>query len=443
MGNNVKSLGHQLYDMTWPMLIGLLAMMSYQLVDSAFIGQLGAKPLAVVGFTIAVHQLIIGVQVGLGIAATTIISTAIGAKKTQHAKELATLVIGCGFFLIMMLTLVLGLNQELIVQLLGANNSLLPIVAAYWTPWLISSALGAMLYFGYSIYRAQGKTFLPGMVMVLTSVINVLLDPLFIFTFKWGIAGAAWATVVAFCIGCIIIYYNIFKNDMLALPKYLNEAKAGISQLFSFMTPSMLSQFAPPVTALLATALVSSFGEKVIAAWGLGYRLEFFSIMIVLAMTMSLPAMIGKLKGGGDFATIDQLVKMAISFIIIWQLVIAIILYFSARPIATVLTNDTDIVVILQDYFYFMPISYLPLGVCMIMVSSCNAIGVPAQALYISLVRLFVCYLPLLWVGSQLAGITGLFIGASLGNFAAGIISWFIYRKNMQKLLIANEVTSV
>ena len=276
------------------------------------------------------------------------------------------------------------------------------------------------------------------MVLVLTSIINVLLDPLFIFTFKWGIAGAAWATVVAFSIGCIIIYHNILKNKMLAWPKYLAEAKAGINKLFSFMTPSMLSQFAPPVTALITTTLVSSFGEQVIAAWGLGYRLELFSIMIVLAMTMSLPAMIGKLKGSGDFVQIDQLVKMAISFIIVWQLVIAIILWLSARPIATVLTTDAGIITILQDYFYFLPISYMPLGVCMIMVSSCNAIGVPAQALYISLVRLFVCYLPLLWIGSQLAGITGLFIGASLGNFAAGIISWFIYRKNMQKRLAGN-----
>ena len=438
MGNNNMYLGLQLYDMTWPMLIGLLAMMSYQLVDSAFIGQLGAKPLAVVGYTIAVHQLIIGVQVGLGIAATTLISTAIGAKNTQHAKELAALVIGTGFVLILLLTLTIGINQQLITQLLGANTSLLPIVAAYWTPWLISSLLGAMLYFGYSIYRAQGKTYLPGMVMVLTSVINVLLDPLFIFTFKWGIAGAAWATVVAFSIGCSIIYLNIYKNNMLALPKYLAAAKAGIYKLFSFMTPSMLSQFAPPVTALFATVLVSSFGEKVIAAWGLGYRLEFFSIMIILAMTMSLPAMIGKLKGSGDFVKIDQLVKMAISFIIVWQLVIAIILWFTGRPIASLLTNDNDIISILQDYFYFMPISYMPLGVCMIMVSSCNAIGVPTQALLISLVRLFVCYLPLLWIGSQLAGTTGLFIGGSLGNFAAGIMSWFIYRKNMQKLLGGN-----
>jgi len=84
-----------------------------------------------------------------------------------------------------------------------------------------------------------------------------------------------------------------------------------------------------------------------------------------------------------------------------------------------------------------MPLSYMSLGVCMIMVSACNAIGMPAQALVISLLRLFACYLPLLWIGSQLSGITGLFIGASLGNFAAGVMSWFMYKKNMAKLQLS------
>jgi len=437
MSDNSKSLSRQLFDMTWPMLIGLLAMMSYQLIDSAFIGQLGAKPLAVVGYTIAIHQLIIGIQVGLGIAATTIISTAIGANNHLHAKELAGLVVGTGFFLMMIVSFALGINQQFIVKMLGANASLLPIVADYWTPWLISCWLGALLYFGSSIYRAHGKTFLPGMVMVLTSIVNLLLDPLFIFTFDMGIAGAAWATVIAFSIGCIIIYSNILKNNMISLPKYLTQIKAGVKTLFSFMTPSMLSQFTPPISALLATALVSSFGEIVIAAWGLGYRLEFFSIMIVLAMTMSLPAMIGKLKGSGDLAQIDQLVKMAALFIIVWQLVIAMILFVIAKPISTLLTNDTGVINILQDYFWFMPLSYMSLGVCMIMVSACNAIGMPAQALVISLLRLFACYLPLLWIGSQVSGITGLFIGASLGNFAAGVMSWFVYKKNMSKLQLS------
>ena len=437
MSDNSKSLSRQLFDMTWPMLIGLLAMMSYQLIDSAFIGQLGAKPLAVVGYTIAIHQLIIGIQVGLGIAATTIISTEIGAKNHLHARELAGLVVGTGFFLMLIVSFVLGINQQFIVQMLGANNSLLPIVADYWTPWLISCWLGALLYFGSSIYRAHGKTFLPGMVMVLTSIVNLLLDPLFIFTFEMGIAGAAWATVIAFSIGCMIIYYHILKNNMISLPQYFAQIKAGVKTLFSFMTPSMLSQFTPPISALLATTLVSSFGEIVIAAWGLGYRLEFFSIMIVLAMTMSLPAMIGKLKGSGDFAQIDKLVKMAALFIIFWQLVIAIILFITAKPISTLLTNDTGVINILQDYFWFMPGSYMSLGVCMIMVSACNAIGMPAQALVISLLRLFACYLPLLWIGSQLSGITGLFIGASLGNFAAGVMSWFMYKKNMTKLQLS------
>ncbi|MDP5291222.1 MATE family efflux transporter [Oceanimonas sp. CHS3-5] len=91
-----ESLGQQLYRMTWPMLIGVLAIMSSQMVDSAFIGQLGTQPLAAVGFTIPVYQLIIGIQVGLGIATTTIISTALGAGRRGEARQLGSLVLATG-----------------------------------------------------------------------------------------------------------------------------------------------------------------------------------------------------------------------------------------------------------------------------------------------------------------------------------------------------------
>ena len=82
--------------MTWPMLFGVLSLMSFQLVDSAFIGQLGVLPLAAQGFTLPIQMIIIGIQVGLGIATTAVIARAIGAKKTRYAKQLGGLVVAMG-----------------------------------------------------------------------------------------------------------------------------------------------------------------------------------------------------------------------------------------------------------------------------------------------------------------------------------------------------------
>ena len=122
MNQQTPSLRQQLFHMTLPMLIGMLAVSSCQLVDSAFIGQLGAQPLAVVGFSIPIYQLIIGIQVGLGIATTAIVSTALGANKNTYAKQLGALIIVTGFILISILCLILWLAQEVIVVNLGGDG---------------------------------------------------------------------------------------------------------------------------------------------------------------------------------------------------------------------------------------------------------------------------------------------------------------------------------
>lgn len=434
MNNEIKSLAKQLYHMTLPMIIGVLAMMSYQLVDSAFIGQLGVKPLATVGFTIPVYQLIVGIQVGIGIATTAVISRALGANEKQQAKQLGSTVVLVGFLVIFILCCLIWLNQETILRVLGAEPALYSTAREYWLPWLMSTWLGAMLYFGYSIYRARGHTKLPGSVMVLTSVLNMLLDPLFIFTFDMGIAGAAWATICALLTGCIIIYPRILGKQWVCLNINLSQSIQGLKQLSSIMLPAMMSQFIPPISAMAATTIVAGYGENVIAAWGLGSRIEYFSIIVVLALTMAMPPIVGRLRGSNDFERIHLLVKIAIAFVVVWQLVMALLVILLATPIGSLLTSEQSVSAILHSYLLHVPLSYGALGICMIMVSVSNAMGKPMRALLISALRLLGCYLPCLWLGSQFGGLNGLFIGAMVGNVCAGLTSWFIYRNSLEQL---------
>ncbi|WP_245748799.1 MATE family efflux transporter [Oceanisphaera psychrotolerans] len=411
------------------MLIGVLALMSSQLVDSAYIGQLGTQPLAAVGFTIPVYQLIIGIQVGLGIATTTVISTALGAGRNRYARQLGTLVLASGFVLVALLCLLIWAAQQSIIFTLGASEELYPLVREYWLPWLVSCWLGAMLYFGYSLFRAHGETWLPGMVMVLTSLLNVVLDPVFIFVLDMGLAGAAWATICAFGVGCIIIFASMPRKRLIGWPDNTAGMVAGLRCLMSFMAPSMLSQFIPPVSAMVATVIVAVNGEHAVAAWGLGSRIELLSIIAALSLTMAMPPMIGRLRGSNDIEQVRQLVRKAVGFVVVWQLTLAVIVASISAPLSGLLTSDEMTAAILGEYLWIVPVSYGALGVCMIMVSVCSAMGMPRLALAISALRLLGCYLPLLWAGSELYGLNGLFFGAMSGNFLASFMSWNMYKK--------------
>ncbi len=430
-----QSLKRSLFQMTWPMLFGVLSLMSFQLVDSAFIGQLGVDPLAALGFTVPMYQLVIGLQVGLGIATTAVIARTLGEGNRERAARLGGLVVTLGALLVALLCLGLWLFRAPIMSGLGASPQLLPLISSFWAPWLLAAWLGAMVYFGYSLSRSHGDTKLPGFLMVATSLVNIALDPLFIFVFDWGLPGAAWATVVAFGGGCLVIYPRLLRRAWLSFELQGLSLRPALSQLFGIMGPAMLSQMMPALSAMLATAIVAGFGAAAVGAWGLGTRLEFFSIVVVLALTMSVPPMVGRFLGAGQIDRIVSLVQLAVRFVLLWQLGVAAIWLLASGALSQLLSPEDSVQNILTAYLLRVPVSYTALGVCMLMVSVCNATGQPMRALLISVLRLFLCYLPLLWLGARLAGIEGLLTGVLLGNLAAGLLSWQLYRQGIKQLL--------
>ncbi|PSV49986.1 MATE family efflux transporter [Photobacterium indicum] len=426
-----SELARQLFKMTWPMLFGVLSLLSFQLVDSAFIGQLGVLPLAAQGFTLPMQMVIIGLQVGLGIATTSLISRVLGANEPERAKQLGGLVVITGGIGVFAICWLIWLLRGPVLSLLDAPLNVYPVIDAYWPVWLGSSWTGAMLYFAYSLCRANGNTMLPGIMMVVTSILNMLLDPLFIFTFDMGLVGAAWATIVAFGIGMLAVFPLVIKRHWMSFQFEGLDIPASIKELGNIMAPAMLSQLLPPLSSMFATKLVASFGAATVAAWALGSRLEFFSIVVVLALTMSMPPMVGRMLGEKDIHRIKALVNISIKFLLGWQLAVAAVLFIASPYLAELLTSEESVRSVLLIHLTWVPISLGSLGICMLMVSICNALALPMRALLISGLRLFVCFLPLLWLGTQLLGLNGLFIGAMVGNFAAGIMAWVLYQQGI------------
>ncbi len=430
----MPDLGKQLFKMTWPMMFGVLSLMSFQLVDSAFIGQLGVLPLAAQGFTLPIQMVIIGIQVGLGIATTAVIAKAIGAKQQRYAKQLGGLVIAMGSVGVALISVAIYLLREPILTMLSAPPSVLPIIDSYWIYWLLSSWTGALLYFLYSVCRANGNTMLPGTMMMVTSAVNLALDPLFIFTFDLGINGAAIATVVAFGIGILVVAPKVSKKQWAIFDWGDVNMAASMRTIGNIMGPAMISQLLPPLSSMLATKIVASYGTAAVAAWALGSRYEFFAIVSVLALTMSMPPMVGKLLGEKNIDDIRRLVLIAAKFVIGLQLLIALATWVGAGFLARLMTSESHVETILSWHLMIIPMSLGPLGLCMLTVSINNALGKSYTALTISALRLFAFYLPCLWVGSHFGGLKEMFWGALVGNILAGICAWVMYQRSLKQV---------
>ncbi|TBR43791.1 MATE family efflux transporter [Marinomonas agarivorans] len=437
---NVK-LAQQLFSMTWPMVFGILSLLSFQLVDSAFIGQLGIEPLAAQGFTLPIQLLIIGLQVGLGIATTAIIARALGAKNETYAKQLAGLVVIIGSVGMALFCLCLWLLQGPILELLNAPPAIQTIIRSYWPYWLASAWLGALVYFYNSILRANGNTLLPGLIMTTTSLLNVALDPLFIFTFELGLNGAAIATILAFSVGIFISMPKVSANNWITFNFHNLTVLNSVKEIGHIMGPAMLSQLLPPVSAIFATKLIAGFGTAAVAAWALGSRYEIFVIVTVLALTMSMPPMIGRLLGAGKMAEIRQLVNIACAFVLIFQLVIALLSFGLADVFANLLTGDKQVAQTLKQLLMIVPFSLGPLGICMLMVSVANALGKSYTALTMSALRLFAFYLPCIGLGAYFTGeLYGIFAGVLCANTLSGLVAWRVYQHSLRQIEQANSL---
>ncbi|KXS36921.1 MAG: hypothetical protein AWU55_2766 [Halomonadaceae bacterium T82-2] len=432
----LSPLARQLWRQTWPMAVGVLSLLGFQLVDSAFIARLGTAPLAAQSFTFPLSFLIIGVQVGIGIAIAALISRALGAGESERARRLGALVLLGGSALIACLVVGLHVAQTPLFRQLGARPALLPLIRDYWTPQLLAAWLGAVLYFGYSLFRAHGDTRLPGKLMVLTSLLNLLLDPLLIFGVgPWaglGLPGAAWATSLAFGSGLAIVGWRLGGSGWLTGKGLVAEARQSTRPFLAIAMPAMISQLMPPLAAMLATAVVATLGEERVAAWGLASRLETVSLMVVLALTMSLPPWLGRCYGAGHWQEIRRLMALAFRVVVVWQLALGVVMALLAPWLAAVLSGNPEVRDGLEALIRALLPSYALLGVCMVVVSAANALGWPLRAMLMSAARLFVCYLPCLWLGTQWGGdIVGTAWGAALGNLLAGALAYALFRHSL------------
>ena len=431
------SLVRQLWQQTWPMALGVMSLLGFYLVDSIFVARLGTAPLAAQSFTFPLAFLVIGVQVGIGIAIAALISRAIGAGQQDQANRLGALVLTGGGLLLGVLLLLLWLLQAPAFSLIGASDSIRELIRPYWAIQVLAMWVGGVLYFGYSLFRAHGNTRFPGLMMVLTSLLNLMLDPILIFGVgDWdgfGLPGAALASLLAFAIGLGILVLALRGKGWVQRHGMLVQMRVSAWPFAQIAGPAMISQLMPPLAAMLATALVARAGDQAVAAWGMASRLESFSIVLVLGMTMALPPWLGRCYGGNDWDTVRRLMRVAAAMVIGWQLVLGLLMALLAAPLAGLLVDTAPVQAYLALLIRWLPPSYGLLGVCMLVVSASNALGWPMRAMLISFLRLFLCYLPLLWLGYQLGDFGGLALGAAFGNLLAGVMAWMFYQQALGK----------
>ncbi|PCC12548.1 MATE family efflux transporter [Pseudoalteromonas sp. JB197] len=427
-----------LKKMTIPMIFGLVSLMMFNIVDTFFISLLGTEPLAAVSFTFPVTFMVISLAIGLGIGTSAVIAKALGSHKVNEARFDASISLLVAVILVLILSFFGYVFIDPIFTLLGAGENVLPLIHQYMNVWFLGSVCLITPMIGNSVLRASGDTKTPSFVMGGAGLINAICDPILIFGFgpipALGIEGAAISSVIAWSVAVVVILYILLKKRLLSLKAGKQTVIGSISKILKIGLPAAGANMLTPVAMAVMTALVAHHGPEAVAAFGVGSKIESIASLLVLALSMTLPPFISQNFGASKLLRVKDAYTGTLKFVMVWQFIIYILLIASAGVLSQLFGKEQAVIDVIKLFIYTIPLSYGLQGVIILSNSSFNALHKPMNALFLSIIRLFIFYLPFAYIGNELAGLLGLFIGAAVGNLFTALVAYKWFMKELETL---------
>lgn len=436
--------GGTLLRLAGPMVLGLIAVIMFNVVDTIYVGRLGKHQLAAMSFTFPVVFLIMSIAMGMGMGVTSAISRAIGGGDHQDVRRLAT----DGLLLANTLVTVTAIAGLLTITPLftamGASGDMVAMIKQYMLPWYIGIGFIVIPMVGNSAIRATGDTKTPSMIMIIAGGLNVALDPLLIFGIgpfpRLELQGAAIATVISYALTFIAALWILSKREqMLDFSRpHMRQVMDSWRRILYVGAPAAATQMLIPLAGGVLTRMVSGFGPEAVAAYGVGTRIDAVSIIGIGALGAATTPFVGQNYGAGNCDRIREAMRFCLRSALVYGVVMAGLLYVLSRPVAELFNDDATVVALIQRYVHLVPISYTMFGSMLLVNSMFNAMNKPMRSALLIVLRLFVLAIPLAWLGGRIYAVPGVFGGISVANMVVGLVAIFMVRgflTNVERVL--------
>ena len=414
-----------------PLLVGNLLQQFYNITDSIIVGQfLGKEALAAVSASFFIYYFIISLVIGVGSGTTVVISQLFGAKQYQKVQLAFS-----SFFIFMLvggiiLSIAGIIFAEPVFRLTNTPEEVIPQAVAYFRIYIGGTFLFVTFNSIISILRGVGESVRPMLFILITTVLNIAFDLLFILVFKWGIEGAARATVVSQGIGmCIALAYvnnthpllSIKKQDMLFDWKLFKESlKIGL--------PTSVQQCAIALGLIALLGIVNSFGTNTLTAYGAAGKIDTIITQAVLTLSGALAAFCGQNIGAGRLDRVKKGVQFTMYTNIALGLLTFAAVYLFGNEMMRIFTKDIDVVAIGKEYLLIMGGFFIVHGALNVYNGALRGAGDTLFPMITSLVCLWLIRIPLAYYLSSWLGRNGIWwaIGISI---TIGLIVTFVYYK--------------
>jgi len=425
-----------LWKLAIPIIASNLINSVYNLVDTFWVSGLGADALASVGFFFPFFFMILSLGMGIGIGGGSAASRRIGADDHHGASEVATHTILIMFLIALSFTIPLVVFSRNLFSFMGARN-ILDLTNSYGVVMFGGTIFILFAQIASSLLRSEGDTKRAMYAMAFGSVMNIILDPIFIYTFHFGVSGAAWASVISMGISSLIMaYWLFFKKDTYISFHFRKFRFKGyiLRDIFKVGIPASIQMMTMALSMFILNFIVVKVGgSDGVAVFSTGWRIFTFGSMPIFGISTAVVSISAAAYGAKDISKLSRVFTLAIKYALLIEIPIFILLQFFTPNVAWVFTRSQEAIRIYANLVTFLRIvslSFLAIAFGPISSSMFQGIGKGEYALATTVLRtliltpifalFFTFYLRLgligIWSGIVMANLTGSLIAFAWGK---------------------------
>ena len=422
------------------MILGFLAMTVGQLIEIFYIGKVGKAELAAVTFMFPISMSLNALTRGIGIGAATLIAQSMGAGDREQT---AMTVTHC-YILVLIFTIAIALvgqfGASYLFILLGASDQVLVLATHYAKIWLIGFPMMGLAMVSNGLIRSFGNPTFPGFIMTIAPVVQVIVGPFLIFGWAGlpmlGLEGAAWAFVLGAIAQLLLAAYWYFLRERLfrlSNGRFLASFNKSAVSILQVGIPAAASNMIQPLSMGVVTWLLAGFGTTVVAAFGVASRIESVVGMVVIGISTSVVPLVGQNWGARKFERVHEALNTCYAACLIWGLLAATIMWFGAGYFVNFVNDDPGLVDVAVTFLHIIPFSIGFMGLIVVSTHAFNALRRPMPALFLSVARLLIVYIPLALLGSHFFGYIGVFAATAITNVLVGIVAVVWNRRTLSR----------
>ncbi|SVC03127.1 uncharacterized protein METZ01_LOCUS255981, partial [marine metagenome] len=353
--------GSQLTRMTIPFFLGISSMILGSMIETIYVGMLGAKELAAYSFMFPVIMALTSLSMGVGIGASSVISRAEGSGRRELAIRYVTHTFILTTVLSVLLISTVYFWLEDLYAMIGAEGEVLALVVSFAQIWVLGLFTFTLPMVASTVLRAFGIAKAPGSIMTISALVQIIVSPILIFGLfglpAFGLLGSAYSFILVGVFRVLAFVYLVLREDILLHRKVFQEFMQSVRAIMKIAVPAMFSNLISPITLGITIALLAAHGDSVVAGFGIVSRIEMLITMILGALASSIAPFVGQNWGAGKMDRIRRGLFISYVFCICWGVVCFLLLAPSGEFIVTWINDDADLIDAATWFLIIVPIS--------------------------------------------------------------------------------------